>query len=144
MDKGCAPSNIVITSKQKVTTVMIPLKNLEKLLNDTVAAADTNASDMEHLTNEISPETIAPEDADSLRSPKLFQGTDLAKFFGGVDLAVVAKVGLFTLAVLLLFDLLVFYLAPVSRRKSLMMTPWLVQVMSATWDDLSQRSAYAR
>lgn len=120
---------------------MIPLKNIAKLLNDTVAASDTSNSDMEPLTNEVSQSL---EDEDPLRTPKLFQGTDLAKLFGGVDVAVVVKVALFTLAVLLLFDLLVYVLAPVSRRKSLMMTPWLVQILSASWDDYSQRSAYAR
>lgn len=136
--------SIRFNTNSKVSTVMIPLKNLGKLLNDTVATSDTNTSDMEHLTNEVSPLSTNYEDEDSLRSAKLFQDTNLAKFFGGVDAAVVAKVGLFTLAVLLLYDLLVYYLAPMSRRKSLMMTPWLVQVLSASWDDVNQRSAHAR
>lgn len=122
---------------------MIPLKSLEKLLNDTVAASNADKSDMEHLTNEISPHT-SHEDEDSLRIPKLFQGTNLEKLFGGIDVVVLAKVALFTLSLLLLFDLLVYLVVPVSRRKSLMMSPWLVQVLSASWDDLNQRNGYAR
>lgn len=62
----------------------------------------------------------------------------------GLDLMGVGKAVVFVVSALLIYDLLVLILAPTSSRKRLMMTPWLVQIMSGAWDNLGRSGSFGR
>ncbi|XP_071530499.1 uncharacterized protein [Panulirus ornatus] len=89
------------------------------------------------------PSTSQHETSGSPRSVK-FLISDLIEVFNDVDLATAGKVLLLTVGALLIYDLLVYFLASTSSRKRLLVTPWLVQIMANSWDDLGQRGAFAR
>lgn len=94
----------------------------------------TNEEQASLLTNQIS------------GSPrKIYFSTDLLyDVFKQVSLSTVGKVVVVTVVALLLYDLLIYLLASTSSRKRLLVTPWLVQVLANSWDDISQRGAFAR
>lgn len=83
------------------------------------------------------------ETSGAARSLRFFV-SDLADAFNAVDLATTGKVLLLTVGALLIYDLLVYLLASTSSRKRLLVTPWLVQILSESWDDLSHRGSFAR
>nr|XP_045615618.1 uncharacterized protein LOC123768869 [Procambarus clarkii] len=80
----------------------------------------------------------------SPRTLNQFFASGLTSVLHNVDLATVGKVLLLTALVLLIYDLLVYLLASTSSRKRLLMTPWLTQILSRSWDDLSDRWSFAR
>lgn len=62
----------------------------------------------------------------------------------GLDLVGVGKAVVLVVSALMIYDLLVLLLAPTSSRKRLMMTPWLVQILSGAWDNLGRSGSFGR
>ncbi|XP_042869188.1 uncharacterized protein LOC122251362 [Penaeus japonicus] len=70
--------------------------------------------------------------------------TDLTSLFGSKELAVAGKALLLVAVALLLYDLLVYLLAPTSSRKKLLLTPWLTKVFADSWEAQHHSGPYAR
>lgn len=130
---------------------MIPAESLENFLNDTVPASDNDV--MSLSANEVSPMDIGNEN-DIARTPRQ-NGINLQQFFEllkpllqmlglglpfQVDFVALLQAVILTAGILLLFDLIVSLTAPTYHRKTLMVTPWLTQVLSTSWDELSHHS----
>lgn len=61
-------------------------------------------------------------------------GTDLTSLFGSKELAIAGKALILVAVALLIYDMLVFLLAPTSSRKKLLLTPWLTKVFADAWE----------
>ncbi|XP_063610099.1 uncharacterized protein LOC134784003 [Penaeus indicus] len=71
-------------------------------------------------------------------------GTDLTNLFGSTELAIAGKALVLVAVALLIYDLLVFLLAPTSSRKKLLLTPWLTQVFADSWETHHHSGPYGR
>ncbi|KAK4313245.1 hypothetical protein Pmani_015422 [Petrolisthes manimaculis] len=78
------------------------------------------------------------------RSLDIFGNNLTSLFSEGLDMVGVGRAVVLVVSVLLMYDLVVYLLAPTSSRKRLLMTPWLVQILSGAWDNLGQRGSFAR
>ncbi|XP_064112175.1 uncharacterized protein LOC135219379 [Macrobrachium nipponense] len=69
---------------------------------------------------------------------------DVGNIFKSLNVGTFGVILLITAAAVLIHDAIVYLLASTSSRKRLLVTPWLIQIAADSWEDLSQRSTYAR
>ncbi|XP_053633986.1 uncharacterized protein [Cherax quadricarinatus] len=79
------------------------------------------------------PAEVSTMFSDFSSSVDLFKG-QLKAAFTSLDLTTVAAILLVFAGAILLYDLLVYFLASASTRRSLMMTPILAQLATSAWD----------
>ncbi|KAK7080627.1 hypothetical protein SK128_013377, partial [Halocaridina rubra] len=74
-----------------------------------------------------------------------FDGHSIARSIGALNLLTIGGPLLIGIAIIILIhDVLVYVLASTSSRKNLLVTPWLMQLMAKSWNDVSSRNSFAR
>ena len=124
---------------------MIHVQKLDNLFNNILAASDDDA--LTPLANEMSP-TNAILKQNLIRTTRQLQFTDLVAFLRSlllvIDFNALAWGVIYSFAVLIVLSI-TFHTKKINNyNRKMIMTPWLMQVVSDSWDDLNSNTPLAR
>lgn len=120
---------------------MVPVKNFESIINDTVMAID--GSTINFSAQEVYPASSV-NDQNSIRTARS-NTAGLLALLSRVDVTALGQALLLTALLMLAFKLVFLMATPgYFRRKRFSETPGLAEVLSASWDDPDHRSPFPR